>query len=180
MAFVLGAIALCLWAEYASAEETAVGLEERVKAAFLYKFGNYVEWPKDAFARDDSPVVIGVAGDEAVADELAQAVAGRKLGNRPVEVLRLAPGDPLDHVNILFIGRDSRAGGAELMARARSLPVLTVTESDDAQPPNSVINFVVVDNHVRFEIFLDAAARHRLKLASALLAVAREVHGGRQ
>lgn len=179
-AFVLAAMALCLWARYAAADETAVGLEERVKAAFLYKFANYVEWPKDAFVQDDSPVVIGVAGDEPVADELAQAVAGRKLGNRRVEVLRLTRGAALDHVNILFIGRGMRAGGAELMQRARDLPVLTVTEAEDAQPPDSVINFVVVDDHVRFEISLDAAARHRLRLASALLAVAREVHGGRQ
>lgn len=179
--FVLGAIvALALWTGYAAADESAVDLEQGVKAAFLYKFGNYVEWPKGVFENEASPVVIGVAGDEAVADELARAAAGRKLGSRPVKVLRLGPDAALNDVHILFIANGARAGGAELMARARNLPMLIVTESEGGQPPNSVINFVVVDNHVRFEISLDAAARHHLRLASALLAVAREVHGGHQ
>src|SRR6266568_2186456 len=69
--------------------------EYRVKAAFLYKFGSYIEWPSRSFARTDSPVAIGVMGANALADELAQIVAGRSVNGRAVQVRKLRPGDPI-------------------------------------------------------------------------------------
>jgi len=168
---------LCLWAARAVAAEPAAAPEQRVKAAFLYKFGAYVEWPQEAFARNNSPVVIGVAGDEALARALAQAVAGRSLNGRPIQVLDLRPGAaPPAQLHILFVARGAPRGDADPLTRVRDRPVLTVTESDDP-PPDSVINFVVVEDHLRFEISLAAAAHRHLVLGSALLAVARRVYG---
>jgi hypothetical protein len=151
--------------------------EYRVKAAFLYKFASYVEWPPQVFARPDSPLVIGVAGSDTLADELAQMVAGRTVERHPVVVRKLHRGDPVDGVHILFIGRSNGSRLSDVLASARSMPVLTVTESEDAFALGSVINFVVVDDKVRFDVALREAEQAKLKVSSRLLAVARKVLG---
>lgn len=154
-------------------ETDASALERRVKAAFLYKFAGYVEWPPSAFIRSEEPLVIGVVGDDAVADELAQVIAGRSAGNRPLTLRRLSRFDPAERVHVLFVGRGvERTQAAALLARTQDQPVLTVTEADNGLPTGSVINFVILDNKVRFEISAATAARNGLRLGSQLQAVA--------
>src|SRR3989475_3448820 len=110
------------------AQADAQADEYRVKAAFLYKFGSYIEWPSGSFARADSPVAIGVMGADALADELVQIVAGRNVNGRPVRVRKLRPGDPIAGLHVLFVGRDS-GRLAEILAAAKGRALLTVTES---------------------------------------------------
>jgi uncharacterized protein DUF4154 len=155
-------------------------LERRVKAAFLYKFAGYVEWPADAFAGPDEPVVIGVVGADALADELEQLVAGRRVGNRPLAMRRLSGPDPAARVHILFVGRGiDRAQAFQLLAQTQGRPVLTVTEAD-GWLAGSVINFIIDNDKVRFGISAAAAEGNGLRLGSQLLAVAREVRRGPQ
>lgn len=153
-------------------------LEQRVKAAFLYKFAAYVDWPATAFARPDTPFTIAVAGAEPLAVELSQAVAGRSVNDRPVAVRRVKPGESLDGVHILFIAKSESARLAQLMKTAQTRSILTVTESEGALAQGSVINFVVTERRVRFEISLDSAEKSKLRLSSRLLAVAQQVHTG--
>lgn len=162
----------------AQAAEDAGVLEARVKAAYLYRFAEYVEWPDSAFARRDAPVTIGVLGAESLADELTQAVTGRTVNSRPVAVKRLKPGEPLAGVNVLFIGKAESARLNQLTQGAQPRSILTVTESDGALAQGSVINFVVADRRVRFEISLESAEKSKLKLSSRLLAVAQQVRPG--
>src|SRR5437016_1994271 len=112
------------------AQADAQADEYRVKAAFLYKFGSYIEWPSQSFARTDSPVTIGVMGADTLADELAQIVAGRSVNGRAVQVRKLRPGDPIAGLHILFIGRADDGRLPEVLAAARGRALLTVTESD--------------------------------------------------
>jgi hypothetical protein len=154
--------------------------EQQVKAAFLYRFAGYVEWPEAAFPQADSPLVIGVLGDEELAAAAEQAVAGRSVNGRRVTARRVKPGEALAGVHILFVGRAERGRLAQLAQGAAAQAVLVVTESDGALAQGSVINFVVADRRVRFEISLLSAERSRLKLSSRLLAVAAQVHGGAQ
>jgi len=149
--------------------------EYRVKAAFLYKFGAYVEWPDRAFAQADSPVLIGVIGADALADELSQIVAGRSVNGRPVSVRKLRAGDPIAGLHVLFIGRADGAHLGEVLAAAKGRPLLTVTESERALELGSVINFVLVEDKVRFDIALTPADLGSLKISARLLAVARKV-----
>lgn len=150
-------------------------LESRVKAAFLYKFADYVEWPDSVFAQSDTPVTIAVVGADAVAAELGQAVEGRKVDDRTVTVKRLKPGDSLSGVHILFVGSGAAAQTGTLLQAARSQSILTVTESEGALAQGSVINFIVVDRRVRFEISRGSANKNKLRLSSRLLAVAQHV-----
>jgi hypothetical protein len=155
--------------------EDALGTQ-RIKAAFLYKFAAYVEWPPEAFVEADSPLVIGIAGADEMAAELARAITGRKVGTRPMQVRRLAGTERVDACcQILFIGAGNQdARRTELLGQAQGRPVLTVTEAPDVHPRGSVINFLVEDR-VRFDIARDAAERNGLQLRSQLLAVARQV-----
>ncbi len=177
------ACAACLawiaaWAPWsAQAADGGEALELRVKAAFLYKFAGYVEWPTKSFAGPETPVTIGVIGSESLATELAQAVTGRTVNDRQVTVKRLKAGESLAGIHILFVGRAENARLDQLAQSARPRSILTVTESDGALARGSVINFVLTDGRVRFEIALDSAEKSGLKLSSRLLAVAQQVTG---
>jgi hypothetical protein len=151
--------------------------ERQVKAAYLYKFGSYVEWPERAFARADSPLQIGVMGADALADELAQLTAGRTVNGRAVTIKKLRRDDSTSGINVLFIGRANGVRTADILAAARGQPMLTVTESDDALGLGSMINFVTVDGKVRFEVAPKAAGQGRLTISARLLAAAYKVMG---
>jgi hypothetical protein len=162
----------------ASAVEDPSLLEQRVKAAFLYQFASYVEWPGQAFAQADTPVTIAVMGAQTLAAELKQLVTGRTVGGRPVAVKQVRPGDPLAGVHILFIGNAESGRLAQLAQAPKPRPMLTVTESDGALSQGSMINFVIVERRVRFEVGLDSAEKNGLRLSSRLLAVAQQVKTG--
>jgi hypothetical protein len=152
--------------------------EYEVKAAFLYKFASYVEWPPQVFEQPGGRFVIGVAGADMLADALARIVAGRSIGGRLVEIRKLHRGDPVSGLQILFIGRSDGAKPSDFLASARGRPVLTVSESEDAFALGSIINFVIVDDKVRFDVALREAELANLKVSARLLSVARKVRTG--
>ncbi len=157
--------------------ELPAAAEYQIKAAFLYKFAGFVEWPEGLLGNAGEPLTIGVAGADLLAAELQQAVQGRTVNERPVAVRKLKAGDPLAGVHILFVGRGEAASPRQLQAWVQLRPVLLVTESEGALEHGSMINFVVVERRVRFEIALDAAEKSSLRLSSRLLAVAYKVVG---
>jgi hypothetical protein len=162
----------------ARAADDTEPLESRVKAAFLYKFAGFVEWPASSFAGPGTPVTIAVIGAEPIAAELSQMVSGRTVNNRPISVKRLKAGESLAGVHVLFVGADAGSRLNQIAQAAQSRSILTVTESAEALAQGSIINFVIADRRVRFEISLGAAEKSRLKLSSRLLAVAQQVRTG--
>jgi hypothetical protein len=164
-------------AAWAETDDRQPDLERQLKAAFLYKFGGYVTWPDSVFPRPDSPVVIGVAGADPLVDELVRLVAGRTIGKRPIAARRIRRGDSLDGVHILFVGGSESPRASELIALAQGRPVLCVTDSDRGLALGSVVNFVIADNRVRFDVSLEAAEHNGIKLSALLLSVARQVQG---
>ena len=174
---VLAIVALAASA-IALAQERAP-LERAVKAAYVYKFLAYVDWPASAFYAPDAPLVIGVLGADGIAEELRQAVAGRAVGERAVQVKRLRDGEAVGDLHVLFVGRGETA---KLPALAKSLhgqPTLIVSEAAGALGAGSMINLVVAsDGRVRFEVALDAAERGGLRLSSRMLALAQNVRPG--
>ena len=165
------------WAGEAEAAEIS---QQQVEAAYLYKFGSYVTWPDKAFAAPDSPIVIGVAGADSVADNLAALVAGRSIGNRPVVVKRIHSEEQLAGVHILFIGAPGAALSSSLLESSRKQPILVVTEGQDGLAEGGAVSFVMVDARVRFDVSLDAVQANGLKLSSQLLSVAHAVKGDGQ
>jgi hypothetical protein len=150
--------------------------ERTIKAAFLFKFAEYVEWPATLAQRRDNPFVFGVLGSGALADDLLRMTTDRTMDERPIRVRRLDPDDVLDDLQVLFIAADQKNKLDELLSSARGRPILTVTESEGALTNGSVINFTVDGERVRFEVSLDAAEASSLRLNSRLLAVAQRVY----
>lgn len=167
-------------AALAGEAEAAEISQQQVEAAYLYKFGNYVTWPDKAFAAPDSPIVIGVAGSDAVTDDLTTMVVGRNIGGRPVVVKRIREGDPLTDVHILFIGAPGAGDSGALFEASRKRPILVVTEGKDGLDLGGAVSFVIVDERVRFDVSLDAVQANGLKLSSLLLSVAHAVKGAGQ
>ena len=148
--------------------------EATVKAAFLYKFAGYVEWPAAAFPQPDTPLVIGVMGADEVSSELEKIAVGRQVNNRRITPRRVRAGEALRGLHILFVGRAEPSLRATLAA-AGQLGVLTVTEGPGGLEAGSAISFVTVEDRVGFEVSVEAAERSGLHISSRMLAVARRV-----
>ncbi len=155
--------------------ETASLMERRVKTAFLYKFAGYVQWPATSFPRPNTPIVVGVAGDKRMAAELSQLVLGRTSAGRRILVVQPDLKTPLRDLHILFIASGESKRLRQWVEALQGAPTLVVTESDNALDQGSMINFVLSEGHVRFEIAKPPAEKCGLQLSSGLLAVAKSV-----
>ncbi|CAN5124027.1 hypothetical protein BH11PSE11_BH11PSE11_24310 [soil metagenome] len=156
----------------ASGSGSAVALEDRVKAASLHKFLNYVDWPPAAFAATDSPYVIGVVNAEDIAEELTRLAANRLTNNRPVLVKKIHGSDNVSGVHVLFIGRAERPRLSQWIRQTLGQPILLVSETEGALALGSMINFRIAEERVRFEVSLDPVEKSGLKLSSRMLAIA--------
>ncbi len=172
-ALTLLAALACLAGGGGARAQTAA-TEQEVKAAFLYKFPAFVEWPQ----RPAEAFVIAVAGADEIAAELARVGHGREILGRPIVVKPLREGESPAGAQVLFVGRDS-ARLAQLARGVAGTPVLVVSESAGALEQGSILNFVIVDGRVRFEVALDAAERNGLRISPRLLALATRVRPAR-
>lgn len=170
-AVAFGLVAL-LWGE-ACAQETATA--DEIKAAFLFHFASYVEWPGKR--GPDQPVVLGIAGAHPIEQELRRIVRERGGAGRSLVVRRVAANPALPALDILFVGRDQAANLAALARAVEGRPVLVVSDAENALQHGSMINFITTDR-VRFEVALDAAVKAGLRLSARLLAVALRVKQG--
>jgi hypothetical protein len=161
---------LCLFALPGGAAEYSA---DAVKAAYLFRFASYVEWPDTA--RAEPSFVIGVLGDELVTVHLERLLSGMAVRGKPARVQTVRnPGD-LKGVHILYVGPRVFRGAREIRLAARSRPILLVTDHREGLDGGAIINFIEVNRNLRFEISVDAAARNGLRIDSALLAVAARV-----
>lgn len=161
----------------ARAQSLGLARASAVKAAFLYKFGSFVEWPLQAFAGPAAPLVIGVFGDDAVASELEQITQGRDIGGRLVGVRRVRGPDEVAGVHVLFAGGPRESRMREVLAAARG-PVLTVADRPLGEAA-AVLHFTEEEGRVRFVASMLAAHSRGLRLSAKLLAVAHHVEGPR-
>lgn len=170
-------LAACLpLAVLAQAQGLGLARESAVKAAYLYKFGSFVEWPPGAFSSPNAPFAIGVYGDDAVAAELEQLASGREVEGRRVAVVRVRDAADTASVRILFAGGSREARIRDLIAAVHG-PVLTVAEGAVGGEPGPVLYFTQDQGRVRFSASLPAAAARGLRLSAKLLSVAQYVEG---
>jgi hypothetical protein len=149
--------------------------EAEIKAAYIYQFGGFVEWPPEGFVGPDSAFHIGVVGAEPVAKALEALVAGRVIQGRVVGIRRIARGEAIPRLQVLFVGKSDITRLAEILAALKGQPVLVVTETEDGIARGAMINFVAVENRLRFDVALPPAERDGLKISARLLSVARKV-----
>jgi len=169
---ISGLLIACVLLIAASPARAQVFSADAVKAAFLYRFASYVEWPADA---PQGPLIVGVSGSEGVAKQLDELLPRMSAHGRTAQVRRVTREADLEGVHILYVGSESMKRTRALRTAALARPILIVTETEQGLDSGGVINFVDAERNVRFEISLLAADRARLRIDSALLSVAARV-----
>jgi hypothetical protein len=160
------------------AEVTSQVSEIDVKAAFLFNFTRFVEWP-NAAATPSAPFRLCVVADRTTTAVIEKTMEGESVNGRPSLTTVPATPDDARVCEILFVGRSETGRLATLLAAVRDRPVLTVSDAARFTTRGGMIGFVLDDDRVRFDINLAAAKRSGLQISSRLLRVARKVEGGK-
>lgn len=163
------------FAGFAFAADGEPTLERQVKAAFLYQFIPYVEWPPRLHRDGESPIVIAVAGPDATANELEQTIGKRTALGRPVVVRRWRDGDTAGVPHIVYVTRAEAARLPAIAKSAQASGTLVVSEHEGALDQGGMINFRIVDGRVRFDVALAPVERAGLRISARLLTVAQSV-----
>jgi hypothetical protein len=174
--------AVAWWLSFAAAPACSgdVYSEEAVKAAFVLRFTSYVTWPRlSADTTPSTPFRIAVLGDRVMATRLEALVENHSVGNRPIDVKLISNPSEARDVQLLFIGSRRSADLPVLLQGLRDRNILIITDASGGLAAGSTINFLIVDERVRFEVSMEAARRSGLVISSQLLSVAVRVQGQR-
>lgn len=153
-------------------------LEYQVKAAFLYQFFKFVEWPPHALGATHRTICIGVVNGGPIVSAL-QSVEGKEAKGRLVVVKRFKALEELDFCHILFISAGMEDRLAEILDHLKGTSTLTVSDIDGFAKRGGMINFITVENKIQFEINVETAEKASLQISSHLLKLARIVPRGR-
>ncbi|WP_344807393.1 YfiR family protein [Allohahella marinimesophila] len=172
---VLASCALvCLMAMNAVADQDGAP-EYRIKAAMVFKFLSYTQWPDSAFESAESPFRIWVLGSSPISDELEAIIRGRLVNTRPVSLYEAETAADVTRPHVVFVSRDAERYLAGLSRITRRQPILIVTERDGGFEKSSTINLRLVEGRIGFDVSLPHAGETGLKLSSRLLSVASSV-----
>lgn len=152
--------------------------EYQVKAAFIYKFATYIQWP--AMKNDEAaPFVIGVLGDDPFGPGLDAVVGGQRVHGKAIVVRRLSGLEDVTHCHVLYVSHSEREHLQRIFLALRGAPVLTVGDMDQFAESGGMINLVTGDDaRIHFDINKKAMDRAGLKAQTQLLRLARIVGGG--
>ena len=168
--------------------DSASSREYQIKAAFVYNFIKFVEWPKEKVADSNEAMTIGILGKDPFGD-IFESINDKQVQGKKVLMVRFEsfaglkksadeqksppPVDVLSRCDLLFISSSEKDNITEILQQLRGKPVLTISETDDFLKSGGIINFVIEDKKVCFEINVDAAKECNLELRSKLLRLAR-------
>lgn len=150
--------------------------EAEVKAAFLYRFAGYVDWP--AHMLEGSTFTIAVLGQTEVTDQLERLVPGRSIKNLPARVRHIRRVNEIGDAQMLYIAPRYHEKIRHVVQELGSRPVLVVSDHPRGLENGAMVNFLMVDRRVRFEISVAASDRAQLKIGAELLSLAARVLGG--
>jgi hypothetical protein len=166
-----GWLALVLAALPVAVHAADVPLEYAVKATYLYKFAPFITWPAATFPKPEDAFVLCVNGADEVTRLLPQMAAGQQVNGHPIQVRQLADGGNPQDCQILYIA--NAPGAPQMLSAAHGKPVLTVI--DGPQSGHGIVQFIVEQHHVRFDIDDGLAADGGLSISSKLLGLANAV-----
>jgi hypothetical protein len=151
-------------------------VEYQVKAAFLYNFVKFVEWPPDTFQSEKSPITLCVFRYDPFGNALGEVIAGQTLNNRRLLVQRINTLPDLKACQLIFVSDREDKHLPEILNSLEGASVLVVGESENFAEHHGGIQFFLENKQLHFAINVDAIQRARLKVSSKLLAIARIVH----
>lgn len=180
----------------AQGTNAAVSREYKIKAAFLYNFIKFVDWPKEKIAGRNKPIIIGIVGKDPFGDAF-EPVQSKSIKGRKVVIKRFTTFkrlnksseqntdktyrkiEMLKKCHLIFICPSEEKNIKEIINLVKDHSVLTVGQTDDFLKAGGIINFIVEDEKVRFEINTAAAKQAKLDIRSKLLRLAKKVHKGK-
>jgi len=137
----------------------------------LFNLTKYVEWPAAAFPETSSPIMLGILGEDNFGDDLRRMVEGKSINGRRLLLRRIAWGEDIKDVHLLFIGASEKRRLPEILDKLRNSSVLTVGDNDSFSQLGGIINLATKENRIRPQINLAAAERAGLKISSKLLSI---------
>jgi hypothetical protein len=157
-----------------SDEGGVINREYAIKAAYLYQFGHYIQWPSDAFTDDKSPFVIGILGTDPFGDTLNEIARDKKIGGRQIVIRQFNSLADYKPCHILFIASPTEiTDQLRNISKLQNFPVLLVGERHGFAEQGGTINLLIEQNKVRFEVNTEVAKREQLKISSKLLSLAK-------
>lgn len=150
--------------------------EYQIKAAFLFNFAKFVEWPSQAFADTNSPIVIGVLGKNVFGTDLEKTIRDKRVNNRLFKFKNFTDATEATNCHILFISSSEKDNFTKIVAGLHDASVLTVSDTDGFIKAGGMINFLLQDAKIRFEISDEAAKKAGLEVSSKLLSLSVHDH----
>ena len=176
--FVLLATRACLGGNHLTMAQGNASSEYQVKAAFLYHFAQFVDWPEETFKDASSPLTYCTFGEHPFHGVLDAILSGKAIGARSLRVLHFKQPQDIQGCQVLFIGAEEKKFLPAILAGVKGNSVLTVGESEHFVQDGGMFGFLLEENKIRFEINLEAVEHAKLKVSSRLLALAKTVIGG--
>jgi len=164
--------ALLFWSGLNLVAQTSAFPEYQVKAVFLFNFAQFVHWPSQAFPEAQTPLIIGILGEDPFGTYLDETVRGEKASNRPLAVQRYRRTGEIKTCHVLFISRSETARLEQLLASLKGRNILTVSDVDDFARRGGMVGFITEKSKIRMRINLEAAKAANLTISSKLLRVA--------
>ena len=171
---IFGMFCLVIWLFFSASDCPAQTgpTEHQIKAAFLYNFAKFVDWPAAANASSDSPITIGVLGENVFHDDITTVIHGKNINNHPLQFHQCSSIEEATNCQILFISPSEQKHFTQIIEELHHASILTVSETDQFIEDGGMIDFVVVEKKVRFQINNDAAKKAGLTISSKLLSLA--------
>jgi hypothetical protein len=171
-------LTLASWLALSASPQTLSSVESveyPVKLAVLYNFTKFVEWPVSSFRDPRAPLAICIVGHDPFSADLEGELRTRTVGEHPVDVRKLRSTDTLGVCHVVFIPVTEKAEAGKIVKGLQGSSTLTVGETKGFAAEGGIINLMVEENSVHFEINQLAAERAGLKISSKLLSLARIV-----
>jgi len=147
--------------------------EYEVKAAFVYNFARFIEWPPEAYPDGVAGLVAPLLGDDPFPGVPGEVLRGKSAQGRALATRRLRWGQDVQGCHILYVSPSERARLGQILENVRGQSILTIGDTDGFAQLGGIVNFVLEDGKVRFEINPESAGRARLRISSRLLTLAR-------
>jgi hypothetical protein len=150
--------------------------EYQLKAAFLFNFTKFVDWPPSAFSSDKAPIMLCIAGGNPFGNTLDALISGKRIDNRSVAARRTKSAGDMGDCHVVFVDGSEDRHLPEIVDRLKGDATLIVGESPDFARRGGDIQFYMQEGRIRFAINVDAVQRSHLTVSAKLLALARIVH----
>ena len=149
--------------------------EDQVKAAYLYNFAKFVEWPEGSFPDASAPVRLCVLNDPSIGAQLSQIVKDKQISGRSIAVVPIQTAEQGRSCQILFINSAQNWQAEHVIKILQGASVLTVGEATGFVEQGGIVNFVMENDQVHFQVNHKAATQCRLRMSARLLSVAKLV-----